>query len=117
MPARNLILCCVLATTPLGSSAHASFDLTSAPATRGAAPASAVLQAPSKENLTSVAFDEHSAVRNQPPVSDPSYTPPATKTFSRSLDKGLLLLLLIAALVTHQLRRNQRLLSRQLTGA
>jgi hypothetical protein len=29
----------------------------------------------------------------------------------------LLLLLLIAALVTHQLRRNQRLLSRQLTGA
>jgi hypothetical protein len=116
MRARNLILCGVLATTPLGLAAHAAFDLNSAPATRAAGPASAVLQAPSKENLTSVAFNERSSVRAQPPVSDPSYTPQTSKPLNRSsLDKGLLLLLL-AALVTHQLRRNQRLLSRQLTG-
>ncbi len=75
-----------------------------------------LLQPPLKERLTSVAFNERSLARARPQVSDPSYPPPTTKPLNRSLDKGLLLLLL-AALVTHQLRRNQRLLSRQLTSA
>jgi len=117
MRTRNFIICGVLATTPLSSSAHAAFDLTSAAATRGAGLAFAVVKAPPKDNLTNVALNERSPVRAQPPVSDPSYTPPTTRPLNHSLDKGWLLLLLLAALVTHQLRRNQRLLSRQLTGA
>jgi len=116
MWARNLVVCGILATTPLGSFANAALDLTLTPAARDAGLASAVFQPPSQENLTSVGFNERSPARAQPPVSDPSYTPPTTKPLNRSLDKGLLLLLL-AGLVTHQLRRNQRLLSRRLTGA
>ncbi len=117
MRARNLVLCGVLATVPLGTLAHPASGLTSTPVTGAAGVAPGVLlQVPSNERLTSVAFNERTHARAQSPVSDPSYPPPTGKPLSRSLDKGLLLLLL-AALVTHQLRRNQRLLSRQLTGA
>ena len=116
MWSRNLLLCGVLATAPLGTLAHPASGLTSIPVTGAAGSAPAVLfQVSSKNHLTSVAFNERSLARAQSPVSDPSYPPPAGKPLSHSLDKGLLLLL--AALVTHQLRRNQRLLSRQLTGA
>jgi hypothetical protein len=71
-----------------------------------------------KQGLAVVAFNEHARAQLQPGASPASRELPAaapSKPLNRSLDKGLLLLLL-AALVAHQLRRNQRLLNRQLTG-
>jgi hypothetical protein len=69
-----------------------------------------------RQNLTAVAFNERSQLFARSATPSVYAEPSVAKPLNRTIDKGLLLLLL-AALVTHQLRRNQRLLTRQLTSA
>ena len=118
MFARKLIFCGLVAIMPLVAHARPAAVLSSPTITWKPDPAAASNDA-SRQNLTTVAFDErhHASVQPLPNTPSPSLGPAAAaKPLNQWFDKGLLLLLL-AALITHQLRRNQRSLSRHLTGA